>query len=219
MHNTDSGIMHIFIPQPIAHGLLRHPKRSCNLLLIPTAPTTRTAMQRQAKSKASEAVQHATNCGLMLLQVKASLNHGEWLPWLNGEIESGRLEVGSTQTRVYMRIASNKQRGVYLPETTSIRAALELLSDKDWPTLEAAVDQKIEEQTEFVRWWKEMVTVRRSEGTLTQIGVKVYDAESLTGISQQQVSKWNQKLKNPQKYRMPSSRRRKTYERDDSSRV
>jgi chromosome segregation ATPase len=67
----------------------------------------------------------------MLLQIKASLSHGEWLPWLNDEIESGRLEVKSTQARVYMRVAANKQRGVYLPETTSIRAALELLSDKE----------------------------------------------------------------------------------------
>lgn len=86
---------------------------------------------RLANSKASEAVQHATNCGLMLLQVKASKQHGEWLPWLNGEIESGRLEVKSTQARVYMRVASNKQRGVYLIEAPSIRAALELLSDKE----------------------------------------------------------------------------------------
>jgi len=86
---------------------------------------------RLANSKASEAVQHATNCGLMLLQNKASKAHGEWLPWLNGEIESGRLEVKSTQARVYMRVASNIQRGVHLPETTSIRAALELLTDKD----------------------------------------------------------------------------------------
>ena len=62
---------------------------------------------------------------------------GEWLPWLNGEIESGRLQVGSTQARVYMRVASNIQRGVHLPETTSIRAALELLADK-----EPAAEQK-----------------------------------------------------------------------------
>ena len=44
---------------------------------------------------------------------------------------NGRLEVKSTQARVYMRVASNKQRGVYLEETPSIRAALELLSDKE----------------------------------------------------------------------------------------
>ena len=86
---------------------------------------------RLANAKAKEAVQHAANCGRMLLQVKASLAHGEWLPWLDGEIEAGRLEVGSTQARVYMRIAANKQRGVHLVEAPSIRAALELLSDQE----------------------------------------------------------------------------------------
>jgi len=84
-----------------------------------------------AKSKASEAVQHATHCGLMLLQVKASLNHGEWLPWLNGEIESGRLKVKRSQANSYMRVASNYQRDGNLLEAPSIRAALELLSDKE----------------------------------------------------------------------------------------
>ena len=28
---------------------------------------------------------------------------------------------------------------------------------KDWPMLEAAVDRKMEDQTEFVRWWDENV--------------------------------------------------------------
>lgn len=86
---------------------------------------------RLANSKASEAVQHATNCGLMLLQRKASLNHGEWLPWLNGEIESGRLKVKTSQAHKYMRVASNLHCGVNLLEAPSINAALELLSDKE----------------------------------------------------------------------------------------
>lgn len=83
-----------------------------------------------ANSKANEAVQHATNCGLMLLQVKASLNHGEWLPWLNGEIESGRLKVEKRQAQRYMRLGSNASCMTYL-EPKSINAALELLTDKD----------------------------------------------------------------------------------------
>ena len=28
---------------------------------------------------------------------------------------------------------------------------------RDWPTLEAAVEQKLEDQAEFVRWWDEAV--------------------------------------------------------------
>lgn len=83
-----------------------------------------------ANNKAAEAVQHATNCGLMLLQVKASKQHGDWLPWLNGEIESGRLKVKIRQAQSYMQLASNTQRAAYL-EAPSIRAALELLSEKE----------------------------------------------------------------------------------------
>lgn len=101
-----------------------------DMIVIPTVEQINIEHQL-ANSKASEAVQHATNCGLMLLQVKASLNHGEWLPWLNGEIEAGRLAVGERQARRYMQLASNRTRESNLIETPSIRAALELLSDKD----------------------------------------------------------------------------------------
>jgi chromosome segregation ATPase len=67
----------------------------------------------------------------MLEQKKASLPHGQWLPWLNGEIDSGRLKVKIRQTQKYMQLASNTHRSAYLEESPSIRAALELLSDKE----------------------------------------------------------------------------------------
>ncbi len=85
---------------------------------------------RLARNKANEAVQHAVNCGLMLLQVKASKQHGQWLPWLDGEIEAGRLAVKDRQVRSYMQLASNWQRDANLLEAPSIRQALELFSDK-----------------------------------------------------------------------------------------
>ena len=101
------------------------------LIVIPTVEQINLEHQL-ANSKANEAVQHATNCGLMLLQVKASLSHGEWLPWLNSEIESGRLKVKRSQANTYMRVASNYQRAGNLPDgVTSIRSALELFSDKE----------------------------------------------------------------------------------------
>ena len=106
-----------------------------DIIAVPTVEQINLEHQL-ANSKANEAVQHATNCGLMLLQVKASLNHGEWLPWLNGEIESGRLQVKIRQAQSYMQLASNTQRAAYL-EAPSIRAALELLSDKE-PAAEQA---------------------------------------------------------------------------------
>lgn len=100
------------------------------LIAVPTVEQINLEHQL-ATNKAAEAVQHATNCGLMLLQIKASLQHGEWLPWLNGEIESGRLKVKARQTRSYMQLAANWQRDANLTEAPSIRAALELLSDQE----------------------------------------------------------------------------------------
>lgn len=51
--------------------------------------------------------------------------------WLNGEIESGRLTVAERTIHKYMRIARNSPREANLLEAPSIRAALELLSDKE----------------------------------------------------------------------------------------
>lgn len=78
---------------------------------------------------------------------------------------------------------------------------------KDWPLLEKAVDEKIEDQTEFVRWWRETVSVRHGAGRgnkkVTDPGCfSVDDAEDLTGITKQQVSKWAKALKDRDKYRV-----------------
>ena len=76
---------------------------------------------------------------------------------------------------------------------------------KDWPLLASAIDLKLEEQSEFVRWWEENVSVRQhtnqhsevnSDGALTR-----ERAESATGISQPQVSRWRKSLLDPAKYR------------------
>lgn len=101
-----------------------------DIITIPTIEQINLEHQL-ANSKAAEAVQHATNCGLMLLQVKANLYHGAWLPWLNGAIESGRLVVKRSQANSSMRLAANYQRAGNLEQASSIRAALELLSDKE----------------------------------------------------------------------------------------
>jgi hypothetical protein len=76
---------------------------------------------------------------------------------------------------------------------------------KDWPLLEQAVDQKIEDQREFVRWWRETVSVNHGAGR----GKKNADpgsfsadvASEWTGISQQQVSRWRKRLDDPERYR------------------
>ena len=74
---------------------------------------------------------------------------------------------------------------------------------QDWPLLAAAVDQKIEEQREFVQWWRETVTP--GKGTRTDLSAdrrfSCEDAESHTKISHQRVSKWAKALQKPEPYR------------------
>ena len=57
------------------------------------------------------------------------LNHGEWLPWLKRQQESGAISFTERTASKYMRVASNRNHGSDLIEAPSIRAALELLSD------------------------------------------------------------------------------------------
>ena len=67
--------------------------------------------------------------------------------------------------------------------------------------LEAAIDQKMEDQAEFVRWWAENVKKRgkRGKGKTNEKNstgpryLFVEDAERLTDIKHQQVSKWRRR--------------------------
>jgi phage N-6-adenine-methyltransferase len=71
---------------------------------------------------------------------------------------------------------------------------------KDWPLLEQAIDLKIEQQREFVRWWDENVSVRESPGrggVQKSVTVSVTDS----GISKMQVLRWRKKLEDEVKYR------------------
>lgn len=71
----------------------------------------------------------------------------------------------------------------------------------DWPLLEQAVDQKIEEQIEFIQWWKDNVR-GPGKSNYSRPGIFGLDeAEELTGITKEQVSKWKKRLTDRDKYR------------------
>jgi hypothetical protein len=59
----------------------------------------------EAQRCAGEAVEHARQAGELLLQVKAGLEHGAWLPWLREQVE-----VSPRQAQRYMRVAENWDR-------------------------------------------------------------------------------------------------------------
>ena len=55
---------------------------------------------RQCERAAQSAVGHAVRCGELLLQAKAAVPHGEWLPWL-----AANCECSERTAQTYMRIA------------------------------------------------------------------------------------------------------------------
>ena len=72
-----------------------------------------------------------------------------------------------------------------------------------WPTLETAIEQKLEDQAEFVRWWAENVRPRGrpDEIVSAQKRLSVEKAEEATGITKLQTFKWRRRLTDPEKYR------------------
>lgn len=53
--------------------------------------------------RAEEAIDHAKQAGLLLLEAKAALKHGEWLPWLQQNIF-----VSARQVQRYMQVAQGR---------------------------------------------------------------------------------------------------------------
>jgi ParB family chromosome partitioning protein len=74
---------------------------------------------------------------------------------------------------------------------------------KDWPLLERAVDEKIEQQREFVGWWDGAITPNRTRKSVVaeRPQLNCDRAEELTGITKEQVSKWRRWLKRETEYR------------------
>ena len=110
------------------------------------------------------------------------------------------------------RIEATGEVQAFKPQEALVRSAqADAIIDyakkiRDWPMLENAIDQKMADQAEFVRW-EEKVTARHRPGrggaelNADRRLIKMSDAEAATGIKQQQVSKWRNRLKDSEKYR------------------
>jgi phage N-6-adenine-methyltransferase len=71
---------------------------------------------------------------------------------------------------------------------------------KDWDLLDQAVDQEVSDQRCLVEWWGEHVSVRESPGrsghksSLDRGTISLENAEDISGIANQKVSKWRKAL-------------------------
>lgn len=72
---------------------------------------------------------------------------------------------------------------------------------KDWPTMELAIAEQVDLQRDHCAWWRANVRDGGRPKTVADRGqYSADDAERITGITKQQVSKWAAKLKDSDKY-------------------
>ena len=82
-----------------------------------------------ANGHAEMAIQKAIQCGGKLAEKKASLAHGEWIPWIENN-----LTFSDRQASTYMRVATNRKR---VSDLDSIREAVKLLAEPREDTLDS----------------------------------------------------------------------------------
>ncbi|MBA3890519.1 MAG: DUF3102 domain-containing protein [Gemmatimonadaceae bacterium] len=70
-------------------------------IVAPTLAARITAAHEAAIGAARSAIEHARDCGALLLEAKAGVAHGEWLPWLSEHCPT----IGTRQAQKYMRLA------------------------------------------------------------------------------------------------------------------
>ena len=75
-----------------------------------------------ATLSAKKSIEYAIEIGQLLTEQKESLNHGEWIPWVEEN-----LPFGETQARNYMRIHRNRQHVADL-EDAPMREAVQMLA-------------------------------------------------------------------------------------------
>lgn len=97
-----------------------------------------------AQSYAKNAIENAIRIGELLSEIKASLKHGQWIPWVDENLPFSRMHAAR-----YMRVYTYRDE---LPNETSrfhLTSAIELLSTpKDEPQEEQFEEDEIEEYQE-----------------------------------------------------------------------
>lgn len=138
-----------------------------------------------ASGACKQAVLAAVDLGKLLVEKKATLGHGNWLPWL---ATFGRF--GEREAQNYLKLASNPQRVSDLLEVApslSIRKTLSLLAEDSEPmptnplattskvatvfqrVLRYADDDKLgsSEEAELLNYWEQLSVKLQRRGLLT----------------------------------------------------
>jgi hypothetical protein len=93
-----------------------------NLRALPALAAGINDRHDQAHRSTQQAIDAARECGELLLEAKAQVEHGSWLPWLEANTR-----VGARQAQKYMRLARADK--CELGSHLGINAALEALAE------------------------------------------------------------------------------------------
>jgi hypothetical protein len=94
-------------------------------LTTATLATRIQAAHEAAQAGARTALESAVLCGELLLQAKAALEHGQWLPWLQANTN-----IGVRQAQNYMRVAKHREALTANAKSPAhLTAAVELLAE------------------------------------------------------------------------------------------
>lgn len=97
-------------------------------------------VEHEAAGRAlKRSLQHAVAAGDLLIEAKAQLKHGQWLPWL-----SEHCQIPERTARLYMRLAKNKTEIGNVADLT-VRAAVALLASPTVSLAVTAADAAIED--------------------------------------------------------------------------
>jgi hypothetical protein len=86
----------------------------------------------------NSSVEHSIKAGELLLEAKAQLKHGQWLPWLKDHCQ-----ISERTARLYMRVAKNKTEIGNVADLT-VRGAVALLASPLDSFAAIAADAEIE---------------------------------------------------------------------------
>ena len=135
-----------------------------------TGLATRIEAEHQAAyGNARIALEHAAECGRLLIEAKAQASHGEWLPWLNANTT-----VSARQSQKYMRLANNWEQieakcepdsHLTLTEAVTLLATPKEIESADipeeehpnaWDVSGPLTDHDFEKHSDFPYWlqWK-----------------------------------------------------------------
>jgi hypothetical protein len=121
------------------------------------------AAHQQAIAHADKAIDFAKEAGVLLLDVKAGLSHGEFLPWVRNNLDvtprQAQRYIATTQGKPKSPSAIKNDTVSHLPQAQPAQANIEQLEDQHSILIKDVASLSETAQRKFERLWQKATTV------------------------------------------------------------